>query len=425
MPKYGTFKFKIPMTPANRLVTKRVTDENDKRRTKITWDPLLTDEVLKLMSYQLMGIHNVREPKTNTDVMRGVRDSLENSPSEFWLQHNGFVFVADKVRDLEDIKGKWLEFSFDFDNGYQGCLNGNSSRATILEAVEGGLMEHYTETGVRPQLSIAIYTGLTADEQLALGIGRNEQFSVTDSTVANANGLYDPIKGVLVGTKIADKVSYKQNEVKPIHVDKIVQTLVALDNIGFPDSETNPIIAYVSKTSPRNYFEAHPDRMARLMPRVPELLSLRDIVARDFVEFYKSHPRAADVRRSHEVVQRNGETVKVPGFFRYTGISEKTTTLHALGTTNEYHVPEAMIMPVISAFRAVLESDPQKTADWTVKGGFPAVLKVWAKIGPSVVRKMVTASAQFGTPNSAAKSDITWGNCYEAMADGMDTMSVA
>ena len=425
MPNNGTFKFKIPMTPANTKTVKRVTDENDKRRTKTTWDPLLSDRVLSLFSDERMGMHNVREPKTNTDVMRGVRETLESAPGDFWLQHNGFVFVAQSVRDYEDAQGRWLEFFFDFNEGHQGCLNGNSSRATILEAVADGLMERLEESGTFPKMSISIYTGLTADEQLALGIGRNEQFSVTDSTVANANGLYDGIKVALATTNLADLVSYKQNETKPVHVDKIVQTLVALDNVGFPDSESNPVMSYVSKTSPRNYFEAHPDRMARLMPRVEDLLKLRDVVARDFVEFYKSHPRAADVRRSHEVVQRNGETVKVPGFFRYTGISEKPTTLHVLGTVNEYFVPEAMIMPVMSAFRAILGSDPEKNAEWAVKGGFPAVLKVWAKIGPNVVRKMVTASAQFGSPNAAAKSDLIWTNCYEAMADGMDTMAAA
>ena len=426
MANHGSFKFRIPMTPANQHVLKRVTDTNDCRRSKTIWEPLLTDNVLPLLSHEKMGIHNVREPKTNTYVMHGVRESLEQNPIDFWLNHNGFVYVADSVRHIDDSKTKlkWLEFTFNFDEGYQGCLNGNSSRVTILEAIESGLMEKYDETGLRPQLSISIYTGLTHEEQLALGIGRNEQFAVSDSTVANANGLYDGIKMVLKGTKLENLISYKQNEIKPIHIDKVVQTLVALDNIGFPDSESNPIMAYVSRTSPRNYFEAHPDRMNRLYRRLPDFLKLRDIIARDFVEYYKSHPRASDTRRIHEISVR-GEIVKVPTFFKYTGISEKNVLLPVLApATSDTYIPDAMLMPVLSAFRAILTTDEGRYAEWTIKGGMTGVLKVWEKLGPSIVRKAVQAASQFGTPNVAGKSDMTWANCYEALVDGLDTLTI-
>jgi AIPR protein len=386
----GKMRVRIPL-PDKQLRSQR--DINNPGVTETIWNPLLTREVFELFKDPRMGQHNVRAVKTNSDVMRDVYTCVTEEPEKFWQRHGGFVIIANRRTANDDF----VEFTFDFDNGRPGFANGNSSRATLVEAVEDGLLDRI-ESGelVAPQLRISIFTGLEEADMVELGIGRNEQLGVTDSTTMNARGEYEIIKENL-DQLFNEQIAYKQNESgNRYKVENVVQDIVAMDHLKWPDGDQNPVMTYVSRISPRNHYRSNAENMMHLAPLFEDILIFHEIIQRDFVEAYGKN----------RGVKLNAK------FWDATGIVGEEGEFHFIEGDRKYKVPRALTMPILSAFRQCILASKAKKTQW-IFIDFDGLCGFWDEIAPLLTKRVVAYVEDEGDANSAAKKNMLWTVLYE------------
>src|SRR3989344_5905122 len=73
---------------------------------------------------------NVRDAKLNSNVAKGIRETLENAPDTFFLKNRGITIIASKV-NFNGEKSV-LEISFDeSDRDHQGILDGGHTFSVI------------------------------------------------------------------------------------------------------------------------------------------------------------------------------------------------------------------------------------------------------------------------------------------------------
>lgn len=369
-------------------------DHYQPHKIETQWRPLLDRSVYDgFFRDERMGIHNVRHANTGTRVMDDVRSCLINTPELFGNQHRGFTY-AGSMRRASD---KEVVFEFDFDNGKVGCIDGNTSRLTIVELVEGDFqLLDRIESGElsAPQLNITILTGLTPDEMIEVGISRNEQINVTESTAANHRGEYEIIKESLPEA-IRQRIAFKQNDPRGLYsVESVLQDIVAMDSVKWPNSEENPIMSYVSRIRPRNHFRENHEQMERLAPLYLDILRFHEIVQRDFVDAYvKNRVRL------------------VTSFYDMTGIAREEGTFHFINDPRSYRIPRSLSMPILGAFRQLVDLDNGK-AQWTV-GSYSKLVQTWERMAPALTKRVLEYVKDEGNANKAAKKSTLWISLYE------------
>ena len=335
---------------------------------------------------------NVRDAKLNSNVAKGIRETLENAPDTFFFKNRGITIVAAKIGF--DSGKSILEISFDEnERDHQGLLDGGHTFSVIRAYLEE------TKQPSEAYVRVEIIEGIT-DENDIVGIveARNKSTQVQEQGIQELLHKFDPIKDILADQSYKENIAYKEYELsddgskKTIDIKDILSYLLCFYTDGF-DANNHPIKAYTQKKGiVTQYAEDMDDKKGKktfkkFLPLLPKILTLRDIINRDFKNTYNS------VNRKFASL----EGAK----------NDSISTLEFLGEEVDYRLPIAYVYPLLAAFRSCVQCEGNK-CEWAVDP-----IELWERIRDTLISRLAEQATSHKNPDKFGKDSVVWGRCYD------------
>lgn len=311
---------------------------------------------------------NPRKVRTTTHVYKAITRGLIDDDHSFYLDNRGMFITAHDVK----FKNHYIYLNLDDTKKY-GLVDGGHTYHSILSnrsriARDKNVFVH-----------IEIVTGVSNIIRLAKD--RNTNVQVQEKAIANLAGKFNPIKHVLKGTYIDNKVSYTQNDskkYKPIDVLTIIKLLYAL-TFKSKTGEQPRKACNSSKGVLIDYLDNF-SKYKNAIKHIPEVLQLYD-----FIE--------AHIRSSYKKIKLHNQLAAYQGFYHY---SKFMRTKFYNYKTHDLTSVQIMI-PIISGLRSIFQYHHDRYY-WSVDP-FGVMTKALPKIVNYVVgedRQKIDTSARLG-----------------------------
>lgn len=333
---------------------------------------------------------NPREQNLSSPVAKNIAASLIESHEEFHLRNRGILLSAKEL--TYDGSGS-VTMTFE-DPSLHGDIDGGHTLRLIL-AAEKPLKGKYVE--------FEVLTGLTS--VLEVAEARNNSVALDLKSLEEMKNAFGVLKDVFQGKEIggdrfAERLEWKQNQMiaekNPIDVRTVIAILLMFNQDLFPSgnfSDTkDPVSMYGGKESALKQYLAlggtPEDRdkiLCHMSPILLDILSLWDTVEMEFGTISKAYAK-----------QRFAASEKHP---------------KALFSNRDipYVVPEAILFPMVGAFRALVHVDEQTgNYGWSL-----SPFAVWEATKKSLYDSvMSTLKLLRGSPAPVGKSKNLWRTLY-------------
>ena len=340
---------------------------------------------------------NPREQNIDRGIYRDVMRSLLNedcTPNTFHLKNKGITILAEEVIKSDDEEALKVRFAsseqgiVDGAHTYDIIMRGQSSIADLNVAGESLPINQYVK--------VEILTGLDSALVTEIAGGLNTAVQVQRMSLADLGNEFDWIKEELKKANFLQYVAFKQNEVKEFDARDVIRLLDLFNIAEFPnDGTAYPIRAYTTKEGVLKHYlakDGSADNYKRLRPILNEILVLHDTVS--------AYGRALYNKGGG----KQGGRLKFVESLK----SKKKFKFPFIGEEHEYRLSGGALLPMLGAFRAAVEVDPNNdTIVW--KGGFANVLRLWEETGKDLMEATQETSEELGrNPNAIGKSKKHW-----------------
>lgn len=343
---------------------------------------------------------NPREQNIDRGIYRDVMHSLlneEGTPNSFHLKNKGITILAEEVikSDNEDV----LQVRFVSDE--QGIVDGGHTYDIILRGQPQ--IADLNATGesipINQYVKVEILTGWTTTLVREIAGGLNTAVQVQRMSLADLGNEFDWIKDELKKANFLRYVAFKQNEVNAFDARDIIRLLDLFNIAEFPNSGTEyPIRAYTTKEGVLKHYLAgdesvkYADNYKCLRPILNEILVLHDTISRYGKDLYNKGGG------------KRGGRLK----FIESSKSKQAFEFPFIGEEYESRLSGGALLPILGAFRAAVEANPEdNTVSWV--GGFENVLKLWEDAGKALMEATQETSEELGrNPNAIGKSKKHW-----------------
>ncbi|HFK1711820.1 MULTISPECIES: AIPR family protein [Bacillus cereus group] len=327
---------------------------------------------------------NPREQKLTKSVPKQIEDSLLSDDGEFHLKNRGIVISAKKVEYNTQTKKMTLLF----DDFYEhGNIDGGHTYKVILQHQGKGLQQY---------VQFEIMVGVE-DIIEPLAAARNTSTQVDEKSIAELEGKFAPIKDSIGGMPFYNRVAFKQNQhsdrrgVKVIDAREIVaiMTMFNIDGYG-PDS--HPTASYSSKAKVLTEYLKDQSEFEKMHNIAPDMFDLYSKIEMDFPFAYNA-------------------TGGKYGAKKFSGYKEGNAVakLKFGDEPLEYKVPDGLVYPILSAFRALVTLDEETNMYRWVKDPFD----VYEEIRVQLASKIMKFTESIGNnPNAVGKDTNAWDMMY-------------
>jgi len=301
---------------------------------------------------------NVRLPSELAKPYISMRETLVKEPHMFFFKNGGINVIANNVK-IDKSKNK---VTLDFKENY-GVLNGGHTQQAIIDARDS---EDYIDDTAIVRVEVLEWRDRTDDDLALLAAAKNLSSNVKPTSIANKRGYFDTLKKCLDG-KYEKNIEWIENE--EIDGDKFSSTkLIALltlfDGENF-SSRDHPLAAAnasgsVFKSWIKSCDEGTP-KLTKVFPLVNDILDLYEHICSTF---NKNLGLGFVIRKQIKNVQDKD---------KHTPFTRQSI---------DFILPEQVIIPIMSSFRADLEEfdntyrwvvEPKKLFDIVKKDLFKAV----------------------------------------------------
>lgn len=334
---------------------------------------------------------NPREQKMTTSVAKKLKDAVKESTADFYLNNRGIII---SVKDL-DFNPETSTVTIDLgdqdneeDRHLYGILDGGHTYKAIIS--ERNNIPDDTTQYVRIEV-IKDVQNITR-----LSDARNTSVQVTDIALFNLDDKFENIKNVIKNQVYADRVAFKDNEDKDLHVCELLKLMYAVDKEKYPDDNLAPIQSYSGKAQVfKRYRDAYNGFFYKaLVKHIPKLVLLYDTIEKEIPDRYKEYKKANGVNKPSFGNVRGIETPK-SGKAKTTFLKKRT----------DYTVSAGYIYPIFGAFRYLIEIDDKECrVNWMFDP-----IEIWNEIGTSLVRNTFEACT---TPMATGKDKQLWLSNY-------------
>ncbi len=333
---------------------------------------------------------NPREPKMTTNVARRIVNAVLEPERDFYINNRGIVISAKSVvfdSAKSEVTIDLGDQESDSDDKYSyGILDGGHTYTAIM-ANRDKIPEDQTK-----YVRMEIITNVQNITRLS--DARNTSAQVTDVALFNLDDNFDFIKHAIEAQPYADKIAYKDNEDKPIHVSELVRLMYSFDIDKYPDDSSAPIQSYSGKAQVfKRYKEAFDSPFYKsLTVQLPKLVELYDTIERELPAKYVNYKKQLGM--------------VAPKFGNVTGI-EAVNNGKTFFLENDvtYKISSGYIFPIFGAFRSLLHYDKDKES---VVWIFDPV-EIWDEVGTSLVQNIFESSKD---PQRAGKDKQLWLSSY-------------
>jgi len=333
---------------------------------------------------------NPRKPKMTTNVARRIAAAVVEPETDFYINNRGiiisaksFVFNSSESEvtiDLGDQENEDDRFSY-------GILDGGHTYSAIMENRDR------IPDNIEKYVRVEVITNVSNITRLS--DARNTSVQVSDIALFNLDDKFDYIKEAIKNEPYADKISYKDNEDKPIHIAELLRLMYAFDIEKYPDDSAAPVQSYSGKAQVfKRYKQAYDNSFYRsLTKELPILVRLYDKIEQEMPSKYVDYKRALGVG--------------IPRFGAVRGIeiSERGAKTEFFQTKTDYSISSGYIFPIFGAFRSLLKYDEEnEKVIWIFNP-----MDIWDEIGTSLVQNTFETSSN---PQLAGKDKQLWLSNY-------------
>lgn len=332
---------------------------------------------------------NPREPKMTTNVAHSLLAAVVEPETDFYINNRGIVISAKTLTfssadsevtiDIGDQKNENDKFLY-------GILDGGHTYTAIMKKRDE------IPKNIRKFVRVEVITNVQNITRLS--DARNTSVQVSDMALFNLDDNFNDIKSAIAGQAYADRIAYKDNENKPIHVSEFLRLMYAFDIDKYPDDNAAPVQSYSGKAQVfKRYKQAFETPFYKsLTEQIPTLVELYDIIERELPEKYKEYKKAQGV---------------IPRFGGVRGIEpfNNPTKTEFLASSTRYSVSSGYVYPIFGAFRSLLRFDEaNEKVFWLFNP-----IEIWNEVGTSIVQNTFET---YTNPQLAGKDKQLWLSNY-------------
>lgn len=332
-------------------------------------------------------------------VVKGITETLVENPEDMAIKNQGiYLLVGDAT--FERAAGGDGRLSITLaDPSRHGIVNGGHTYAAIRDAIENAVDDVELKNLSRAYVRLHILQGIEDSKVAEIAEGLNRSKQVDDPSLANLQGHFERIREVMAG-KLGEKaIAYHQGSEGDVYIAEILVFLEMFNRERF-DRKKHPHYLYNRTKSALEFYkkdlDLRPSPLDVLVPRLPEILELSDLIRRE--------TPAAAKRIGFEFGRMK------TGKARAGAKSNKNITLPFLNSTMSYHVPTGWLYPMLASFRANVAWDLHRGKfEWKV-----ALDKIVPAVIDDLVRVCVTEHRDNNLqPDKVGKRESTYGQCYD------------
>lgn len=303
---------------------------------------------------------NARRADVNSKVARQIKETLRESPENFWKLNSGIQMTARDI-DIKDGRQVTLSLFDPEDDGEvgiaDGVINGGHTYRCIIEVAKELAAEAEAVTDLvkrqeahdrlralnRAVVRVEVLTGIEKSEMPDISRARNTGEAVRKYSLQNLKGLYEPIKQLL-GPKECEHIGFCENDVdvipgKTYQVIELIRLMCLFNNELYPASkDKHPVVCYTSAGSVVEKWDSEAQSFKNLVGKLRDFMRLHDSV-------YMMLCRWQD--------QRKGR--------RFNGFEKKEDhTLPFTQKVGTYKISSAFVYPIVASLRILLSD----AGDW-------------------------------------------------------------
>lgn len=358
---------------------------------------------------------NPRKPNPRKKAAKELKHSLEGSNpatvGAFHLAHSG---VRGIVKGFTRITDDTYKATFEVDTGLDreddGIANGLHTIAVIEEAKADGVIppeQFITFTLIEklPTRTLVPY----------IGEGLNTNIQVSEESIINLAGDFDPFKAAVKGKSFYDDIAWHEGDTGEYDSRDVLSVLNALNSSLYPngDKDRLPIESYEKQSQAVMNFVRVKDEAKKtgttdsftgMIPILPEALYLYDLIRSDADARYNARGVPGKAGNLAIMEARRGKDNKAKqDYWTYPFMSDGLPEVKR-GT---YRLAKGVTYAILSAFRNYVDFDDRGRAFWV--GGFASVEKAWQELGGEMVAAAADASASLNyNPNATGKNRPLW-----------------
>lgn len=373
---------------------------------------------------------NPREQNIDRAIWKRIAKSLLNDadeggePNAFAVKNKGITILATSVRrNGSEADNRYI---LEFEGESNGMADGAHTYKLILEnqdkirelnadADDDDRIEQFVEvrvlTGPRLPLLVSDIAG-----------GLNTGVQVQPASLANLEHHFDWIKEAIGNAPYKDQIAYKQFEEGEYTVTDVLCFTDLFNIVDFPleadkfptrayDSPNRLLAQYIQAAEAKNRRNNNGPlhQWEKTKPLVREILELHDLISSTGVGKYNAlgNKRGGALSWVKGKVQRKrgNEVVFVDREYPFT----------FLGTKGKSELMRGALMPMLGAFRCLVEEDPS-TGYYRWKVPFQQVKQIWDELGGTLMEKTQASSDDLGRkPDAIGKSRNHWSVLYSTV----------
>jgi hypothetical protein len=361
----------------------------------------LPEELERFMKVNPRVPNRTQKDLLSGPVVQGIKDTLLEDPEDMAIKNQGiYLLVSDATFERAPGGNGQLTITL-ADPLRHGIVNGGHTFAAIRETIETA-EEIELKSLSNAFVRLHILQGIEESKVAEMAEGLNRSKQVDDPSLANLQGHFVQIREVMAGKPGADVIAYHQGDAGEVYISEVLVFLEMFNRERF-DRKKHPHYLYSRTKSALDFYkrdlDARPCPLDNLVPKLPEILVLSDLLRRET-------PAAA------KRVGFDFGRLKIGKKVRAGTKTGKDISLHFLGKTMGHRVPSGWLYPMLAAFRANVDWDlVQSKFQWKVP-----LEKLVPKVIDDLVRVCVTEHRDNGLqPDKVGKRESTYSQCYDKL----------
>ena len=333
--------------------------------------------------------------ETRWEAYKDVQASLINkdcTPGTFHLKNQGITIIARAVNKIEDD-----EFEIEFGEGH-GVVDGSHTYRLIIEAQQNPNIQLPAEQYVKVEILTKVPDDWIAEITGAL----NTPIVGQKDSLADLQDAFAWIKKTLKGEPYYRYISWSESQRGIYGVQDILSILTCFNTSSYTNAgSAHPIVAYENRSVVLSSFEEdyktnRGRSYKKLRPILKDILTLHDTIQLEFPKYLERAGEGDSV-----LIE---QAIKKPHKFPF------------LQTRSTERLANGALLPVLAAFRWMVEDDPSSGySRW--KGGFESVLERWRDAGERLVTQTIEKGREVdNNPDAIGRSPAHWGALHKEVA---------
>jgi len=369
---------------------------------------------------------NPRDQAIDRRIYRRIARSLINDDdgekNAFFVKNKGITILATSVRKVGPADGH--RYILELEGKTNGIVDGAHTYKLILENQDyiRAFNEDANDDRIEQYVEVRVLTGPRLPDLVSdIAGGLNTGVQVTPASLANLDNHFNWLKEAIEDAPFKDKIAFKQFEEGEYTVTDILCILDLFNIDDFPvdgdkfptrayDSANRLLAAYIQAAEDRvKNTDSPPHQWQKTKPLVLQILELHDLISSTGAELYNERgpKRAGGLSWVRGKVHR-----KIKGV---PSLVDRLYDFTFLRTTGNRQLYRGALMPLLGAFRCVVEED-RDTGYYRWKIPFAEIKAMWNELGGALMERTQASSEDLGRkPDAIGKSRNHWSVLYSTV----------